>query len=217
MKAKRLLIEVPLVFDYVELGPSGRETEELILLLHGYEQRGQTLLDKFAEACPSTARILAPNGPFPLPRKSGNSFKVGYSWYFYDPGQDEYFIDMKTSVRALSSAIDTLGLKSIPKRIVGFSQGGYLAPFVALALKNVKQVIGISCDYLIDELPETLNFRWDGIHGDQDEIVGITEPQLSHSRLEGMGIAGKFHILEGVGHELSEGVVNTVKMILNSA
>ena len=214
MKTQRLYVEAPLPFDYVETEPFGKEVKELILFLHGYSQKGKTVIRNLVEACPEDARVLAPNGPFPIPRKTENGFKVGYGWYFYDPVQDEYVVDMRTSIKALCSGIDALGLSSIPKRIIGFSQGGYLAPFVAHAMKNVKQVVGISSGYLIKELPTHLNFRWDGIHGDQDEVVGCAGALQAHSKLTSRGIAGEFHILKGIGHELNQEVASTLKAIL---
>jgi predicted esterase len=214
MKSQRLDIEAPLPFDYFGQEPSSGEVKELILFLHGYSQKGSTLLRNLADACPKGAKILAPNGPFPIPRKTDTGMKVGYSWYFYDPSQDEYLVDMRTSVKFLCSAIESLGLAGVPKRIVGFSQGGYLAPFVGHAMKNVKQVVGISSGYLIDELPVQLAFRWDGIHGDKDEVVECDGAKRNHSKLASLGILGDFSVLNGVGHELNPEVVTTLKKVL---
>ncbi|MEO5969054.1 MAG: hypothetical protein ABIQ95_03935 [Bdellovibrionia bacterium] len=214
MKTQRLYLDAPLPFDYVELESSGKEEKELILILHGYLQKGESLVHVLSDACPKDSRVLAPNGPFPIPRKTESGYKVGYSWYFHDPVQNDYFVDMRTSIRFLCSAIDALGLSDIPKRIIGFSQGGYLAPFVGNAMKNVRQVIGISSGFLMDELPTRLNFRWDGIHGDQDEVVDCEGALLAHSKLATMGITGDFHVLHGIGHELNEQVVDKLKAVL---
>jgi predicted esterase len=211
---KRLYVNAPLPLDYFEEGSTDKEPQEAILFLHGYEQKGQTLIQKLAKACPPDAKLIAPNGPFPIPRRTETGFKVGYSWYFYDPFQDEYLVDMKTSIQALTSVVDALRLAETPKRIIGFSQGGYLAPFVALALKNVKQVVGISCGYPIDELPSSVNFRWDGIHGKKDEIVDPEGSKRDHFRLEQLGIAGTYTLLENVGHELNDEVADTLRKVL---
>jgi predicted esterase len=215
MKMQRFYVDAPLPIDYVEKEPSGREAKELILLLHGYLQNGQTLIRSLGDACLEEARVLAPNGPFPIPRKTEGGFKVGYSWYFYDPVQDEYLVDMRTSIKFLCSAVEALGFMNMPKRIIGFSQGGYLAPFVGHAMKNVKQVIGIGSSYLVDELPGPLPFRWDGIHGGQDEVVGCEGARRAHSKLASMGIAGDFHVLNEIGHELNEEVATKLKAVLS--
>ncbi|CAM6053774.1 unnamed protein product [Sphagnum tenellum] len=220
MKINRISFNTLLTLDYTGAGPSADlsdkfdGTSEVILLLHGYEQKASSILGKLQSVRPSHTKFIAPNGIFPVPRRVGSSFKVGYSWYFFDPHSNEYLIDMSVSVQAIVSLIEKLEFQSIPKRIIGFSQGGYLAPFVAHRLKNVRQVIGVGCDYLIDELPPGIEYRWDGIHGKRDEIVDWKKSQLSHSRLSELGIEGKFYTLEEVGHDLSPPVVETLAQVL---
>jgi predicted esterase len=96
---------------------------------------------------------------------------------------------------------------------VGFSQGGYLAPFVALNLTNVIQVVGIGAGYLNEELDQTPTFRWDGIHGDQDTVVQCPNARESHAQLAEKGIAGEFRVLPGVGHELNDLVAGCLRSV----
>jgi predicted esterase len=216
-------IEVPgtLISDYVLRRPRA-EASELILILHGYSLSGKIVYDKLAPYCPEDAVLLAPNGPFPLPeRKADGSYRVGFSWYFYDPSQGgRYFIDMRVAIGMLRGMIAGLGLEGLPVRIIGFSQGGYLASLAALELAGVRQVIGIASEFLPEEMDEIVarkglswppEFRADAVHGAQDEVVPIGDARPAHEALLARGMRGRFVELAGEGHRLSAGVLEAVR------
>src|SRR5690349_8872786 len=115
--------EIPgtLISDYVLRQVP--EPRELILILHGYTLSGKFMYDRLIGVCPEHAVVLAPNAPFPIPeRKPDGSFRAGFSWYFYNPAKDDYFIDMRVSIELLTGLVRKLGLANLPIRIVGFSQ-----------------------------------------------------------------------------------------------
>lgn len=212
----RLWLPVELPFDYDLYLPASGTPRELIVLLHGYGESGKRMYEKLREAFPKDVAVLAPNGPFPVPFKKERGYGVVYSWYLYEPESQQYFIDMRVARAQLKTALERLKLAQLPKRLIGFSQGGYLAPIVACDLEHVKQVIGIGCEYLLDEFPGQITFRIDGIHGSEDEINALAPSRETFDRLKGAGIRGEFHVLEGIRHKVTPEVQAKVKELITA-
>src|SRR5262249_30506365 len=137
--------------------------KRLLVLLHGYEESGSRIFEKLKDAMPEDAAVLAPNGPFPIPRRSDGGYRMGFSWYFYDASTDEYFIDMEIGVGFVTRLVEELGLSALPTTLIGFSQGGYIAPFVGQALRSVDRVMGLGSQFLKDEMSLPVSFRMDAI------------------------------------------------------
>jgi len=212
-------IEVPgsYVCDYQIR--SSENPSRLVLLLHGYTLAGPWMLSKCGPALPpeleKNSVILAPNAPFPIPEKTKDGYKVGFSWYFYDPAIDDYFIDMKVACRFLIEMIRKLGFENLPVTIIGFSQGGYLAPFVAQEVPKVDHIIGIACQFLNEELELNAQIRMDQIHGANDDTVDPLRARKSHDALTKSGIKGEFYLLPGVGHRFSHEVQTRLTSLLS--
>lgn len=192
---------------------------ELILLLHGYTESGEKIFQRLEKYLPENAVILSPCGLFPLPqRKGGDTRKVehemGYSWYFYDFKTDEYVVDMECAIRYLTGLVQLLKWDHLPLRIIGFSQGGYLAPFVGLAQPQTRQVIGIASRFLDDEFSTLPPFRMDAVHGELDEVVEYPASLGSHRRLLERGGTGQFISVPNTGHRLTFEVREHVKNLL---
>lgn len=211
----RIWLNLPLPFDYEIMRPSAKAPRELILLLHGYAESGKRILEKLRDAFADDVVVVAPNGPFPIPFKTDGGYSVVYTWYLYEPQAQEYFIDMRVAREHLKTGVEKLGFAHLPKRIVGFSQGGYLAPFVAHDLGGAKQVIGIGCEYLIDEWPQPIDFRIDGIHGAEDEINQIDSSRASFEKAKASsGAPGDFHVIAGTKHKVTSEVRDKVSQLL---
>jgi len=210
--------------DSVLRGPENRSPREVILLLHGFAETGERIFKKIFPAIPKEiadhAVILAPNAPFPMPVKTETGYIATFSWYFYDPAGDDYFIDMVPATEFLTQGLEKLGLASLPKRIIGFSQGGFLAPIAATSLTQVRQFIGIGCEYLVDEVPGTLPanipYRIDAIHGSQDESVSVTRAQESYERIKNAGVLGSFTLIPDGKHRIDDRVRAAVEAALKS-
>lgn len=218
--------EVPgtLISDYVMRGtPRARE---LVLFLHGFKLSGRIIYDKLADASPEDAAVLAPNAPFPLPeRKEDGAYRVGFSWYFYDPAKDEYFIDMRVAIELVTGLVRKLGFEELPKRVIGFSQGGYLAGLLALELKHVTQVVAVAASHLPEEIDEALraqgrawpeDLRFDSLHGAKDDVVPIEEARKAHSLLEARGVPCRFVELADEGHRLSPALQAALRELLRA-
>jgi predicted esterase len=190
---------------------------EMILLLHGFSENGARILRKLSPYLPSDAYLLSPNGPFPVRRRSPeHPTHLGYSWYIYDPARDEYDIDMRVAIDYLNKGMESLGLANLPKRVIGFSQGGYLGPVAAPRLVGVRQVIGLGCEVLIDELASDYQIRTDSVHGVKDEVVSIESARKTHGAFlekKGTGL-GTFVELTETGHRIDRAAGEAVKSLL---
>lgn len=208
----KLSVPAEIPFDYVIREASG-EPRELVLLLHGYSQSGAPMLRKLSSVIPENAVALAPNAPFPFAERVEEKYRMAYSWYFYNFQTDEYVVDMATSLQFLEAGIERLGYSNLPLRIVGFSQGGYLAPFLGQKLRQTAQVIGVCSTFLYEEIEGALPFRVDNVVGAQDEIVDPVNSEKSHRELVRRSKGGEFFSLP-VGHRIDEQVARKIGDLL---
>jgi predicted esterase len=216
---KRFSVPGKLISD-VSMHPVEKPSR-LYLLLHGFSQSGEKIYSRAEHLIlqsNNSAFILAPNGPYPMAQPSSEvgdeGWRVGFSWYFHDPKKDDYFIDMENAVVLLKGMIEEAGLKGIPTTVIGFSQGGYLAPIFAEKCPQVDHVIGIGCEFLKDEMKSPVHFRLDAIHGEEDDIVLSQNSKNSHEALIARGAKGTFISLAGEGHSMNLAVLTALKTLI---
>lgn len=220
----RVIVQTRIPFDSFIQRPASGEVRELILLLHGFAETGERMFRKIQQALPARllehALLIAPNALFPMPHKTETGYIATYSWYFYEPGADDYFIDTRSATEFLAEGIRAHGAWDLPKRLIGFSQGGFLAPIAATALPHVRHLVGIGCEYLVDEipgvLPDSVPYRVDAVHGSRDKSVDPIRARQSHARLIAAGVAGSFVMVEGSGHRIDDPIRNAVRVALSS-
>lgn len=74
-----------------------------------------------------------PRGPLPFEQRLPDKRRIGYAWYVFDGDQDALRASMQLAMNHLHN-IQDLVRKDYPvgrSAIIGFSQGGYLAPVLA--------------------------------------------------------------------------------------
>jgi predicted esterase len=187
--------------------------EEVILLLHGLGERGKRILRKLLPYLPKNAVILAPNGPFPIQRQKEGRLDFGHSWYFYDKFERKYFINQDLAKYWLRDLLAIENPDKLPVTMIGFSQGGYLAPLVGNEIPETKLVIGLACEFrttLIHKKPE---FPLVAIHGKEDEIISLEGAMNEISSLEKSGIPVEFHSISG-RHEITSEMGQLITKIL---
>ncbi len=199
---------------FVSQGP--QDASKVAVLLHGYLESGEKILGRLGDLFPSDWLVIAPCGPFPVPKKNpergpenpapaGTSeWSVDFAWYFFDPSTSRYFVGPEEACGRLASLIQDLGLEKRELVIVGYSQGGYLAPFAGLSLPNTRRVVGINCIFRPHRLPPQMPFVLDSLHGDHDLVVSPQEAQEAHAQLMSQGNRGSFQLIEGEGHRTGE-------------
>lgn len=175
----------------------------LVILLHGYQQKGRIIFSSLHNCFDEGHVILAPDALFPVSVRTALGNHLGFSWYFYDPETDVYFYEMRHALKFLKVMVDQLGFGHLPKTVVGYSQGGYLAPFLGRELERVGQVIGINCRFRSECLRPPVTFRLDGIHGERDQMVDPVRSRRCHRELMEMGLSGGFTLVPDSGHGIS--------------
>lgn len=184
----------------------------LVIFLHGYTDHAGSFLKRlFGDTWPENFRdvaVLAPNGPFPVPVRADNTWREAYAWYFYDDRENLMILPPDAATTACLNLISKFGYEEIPKVLVGFSQGGYLAPHLAQQIKNVREIIGVGTGYREDYYPANEAKTWfvSAVHGSNDEIFPIAEAHKAHEQIKAKGFRGEFHEIAGLRHVASPDV-----------
>lgn len=189
--------------------------EEVILLLHGLGERGKRIFRKLLPYLPKNALIIAPNGPFPIPRQKEGRLDYGHSWYFYDKFERKYFINQDLAKFWLRDLLKLENPYQLPVTIIGFSQGGYLAPLAGREIPATKLVIGLACEFRTSLIHENPSFPLFGIHGEQDEVVTLKGAKEEIKALEEKGIPVTLYSVPGK-HEITQEMGKLVQTILES-
>ncbi len=201
----------PYRIDYEFIDGSG----PLIICLHGYGQSGEKFYNSIASILPKNAKVLIPNGPFPLPGKARTAEALGHAWYFYDAKSDEYYVSYDIAVGLIVKLIDHFNLTSCEKTILGYSQGGYLAPFLAQELTNLKNIVSINGSFRIDKMKQGKEeFVVHAINGADDDIVDPLQAQQKHAQLDIFQRRGDFHLLPDTHHRINKDVLAVLKNYL---
>ena len=182
---------------------------EVILLLHGLGERGKRIYRKLLSVLPKDALVIAPNGPFPIPRNKEGRVDFGHSWYFYDKTEKKYFINQDLAKFWLRDLLKIENPQSLPVTIIGFSQGGYLAPLAGKEIKETKLVVGLACEFRTTLIHGKLPFPMIAIHGDEDKIISPEMAKHEIFLLKEMGIEVPFHLVKG-GHEINQEMAKRV-------
>ncbi len=213
MKTERKKINIDFPFDYHLLKRSG---EKLVILLHGFAQSAQQISQELLESIPSDYDVLIPNGPFPIPKISADKIVERYAWYFYNRQTDSYKIDYSFPSALLNSLVTELGYEAHKKIILGYSQGGYLSPFLALKLSNVELVIGACCTMKWQLLPERMHFPLIQIHGGEDLMVEYKNSFEHYNVIKDRFTDSSYIVLKDEGHRLTDPFREEIRRILSN-
>ena len=185
--------------------------QEVILLLHGLGERGKRIFRKLLPHLPSDALIIAPDGPFPLQKMKENRISYGHSWYFFDKFEQKYFINQDLAKYWLRDLLQIENPNKLPLTIIGFSQGGYLAPLVGNEIPETKLVVGLACEFRTTLIHKKPNFPLVAIHGEMDEIVSLSSAKSEIDKLK-MDIP--LYTLPNTAHEITGEMGQTLKQVL---
>ncbi len=190
------------------------EPRQVILLLHGLAERGRRIFRKLLPYLPEDALILSPNGVFPLPRQTDDGMRVGYTWYLFDRVKKSYVIDQTQARIWLRDLVTMNNPRHLPVTIIGFSQGGYLAPLVGQDIPETTTVIGLSCEFRSNLVHAPVDFSLHSVHGELDEIISVQTAQNEVQLLREKNIRSQWHAVEDAGHEITPSVGTVVARIL---
>jgi predicted esterase len=212
--SKRILLKSKQYCDYHLI--SKGEPKRLYLLLHGYAERGRRIYRKLEGIIPEDSVILCPNGPFPLPEFNEGKVRIGYAWYFFDRREQKYLINQVVPVDFIMALLKELKLDSLPCTVIGYSQGGYLAPFIGQSHEKVDHVIGINCEFKKSILEDHFPFKLDGIHTKKDEKVPLDHAVERFQELkDAYSFKGELILLENGTHAIDQEIIDTVSKLLS--
>lgn len=209
---KRYELKALAVFDGVERTPD--DPDQVILLLHGLHERGLRIYRKLIKSLPEKAVVLAPNAPFPLPREKNGRTEYGFCWYFYDRNTKSYYLNQSLAVSWLKEFLAAKTLSHLPLTIIGFSQGGYLAPLLGHELPETKLVIGLGCEFRDNLVSDEIKFPLIGLHGANDVIVNIDHSKAEAERLMKKGLNVKWEAVPDTAHEITDLMGKRVSSLL---
>ncbi|MGE4131507.1 MAG: alpha/beta hydrolase [Bdellovibrionales bacterium] len=193
---------------YLLRGPADRGTA---VLLHGYQDHAQSMAKRLGwlEA-ELPFQVLAINGPFPVPIWKATGFVEAYSWYFRDTSRDLMIVSPDDTAQKVAEMIRQL-VGDGPVVLVGFSQGGYLAPFIAQVLPSVRAIIAMGSGYPPEPYKGLDKVKIYGLHGDQDERIPIQSSKQAHAELLQSGLSGEFRVIPGLDHKVDPILEPTVR------
>jgi predicted esterase len=195
----------------VEWHPTGKRSSNLktlqaYLLLHGLQERGRRIFRKLSPYLPEGSLILSPDAPFPYER--------GFTWYFFDRATQTYQVPMSEAIGKLKIYLEEKNPENLPLTVIGFSQGGYLAPVLAHELSNVKLVMGLGCEFRNNLIPDSFSLPLLGLHGEDDKIVPPAWAREQIQKLKERHIDCKFSLVPETGHEINSRMGLAVKKAL---
>lgn len=194
----------------------GDNPSEVFLLLHGLGERGKRIFRKLLPYLPANSIILAPDGPFPLPRPKEGRLSFGHSWYFFDKFEQKYFVTQDLAKFWLRDLLELENPDKLPVTIIGFSQGGYLAPLAGREIPQTSLVIGLACEFRTTLIHEKPSFPMVAIHGEKDEVVRMESALNEIEKLKTIGIQVDFLQVKDSGHEITREMGEAVASILRT-
>lgn len=186
---------------YLLKGPRDRGT---VVLLHGFQDHAMSMTRRLGwlEKDDLPFQILAVNAPFPVPIWKADGFVEAYSWYFRDTTRELMIVNPLDTAVQVANLVRTVLPAEEPLAILGFSQGGVLAPYLARHLLAVRTIISIGSGYPTEPYSHLKPLYVFGLHGATDDRWPLTDSQAAHADLMRKGFKGEFHVLSDLGHKV---------------
>jgi predicted esterase len=208
-------LEVSLSTSY--LYDPAQQSERGLLVLHGFSDHATSVKRRLLGSEPvSGFHVFTPNGLFPSPTRREHQFKEGYAWYFRDPVSGNQMISPEFAAQSLNKLIEQVGLGHMEWTLLGFSQGGFFAPFLLEAGLRCKTIIGVGAAYRVQAYERLSNVQVFGIHGEKDTIVPFEQAKESFNSLKEQGLGKNFYSIPDLGHTMNDSGRKIIRDLLNS-
>lgn len=221
MQKHNFTTEIKYQGEYLEYTPAtipntieNEEDQRVYLFLHGYGENAEVFYKRTLKSFTPQHRSLFLNGIFPIPTIRQDIVLYQYAWYFYNPVENKYFIDFNAPVESIQKLLAQIIPSDKKLTIIGYSQGGYLAPFLAAALPNADHVIVINASIREDFLGNNLNFKLDQIHGEEDDRVDYQIARERFEKLKTRLPSSTWHSLPQQDHKLSDEILKALEKTL---
>ncbi|MEM7262438.1 MAG: alpha/beta hydrolase-fold protein, partial [Planctomycetota bacterium] len=191
-------------------GADRRTPRPIFLALHGMGMNVPKFQRILRHLEVSEMLLVIPEGMYPYEMRQKEEIEVGYGWYIYRGDQDEFYEHLETSEGHVLGLLDRIEEDyAVDRRrsvVLGFSQGGYLAGFMALRQPHrfgglVIASSRLKHEFLEDELasgqlPATLF-----LHSEKDKAVAWDRTLEGKELLEKAGAPVHYYLHED-GHRL---------------
>lgn len=211
---KKIFKELSIKLDHHAEVQLPKNPKRVFLLLHGYMLDGKYIFDKFKDIIPQDCAIVAPNGPFMVPYKKREEYFQRFAWYFFDPNKKVYYIDFNPAADFIKNILLDLELLDKPITVIGYSQGGYLAPKLSECIPSIDTVIGVACCFRNKRFLFKGNAKLHQIHSQEDLVVDYKSSKEEFDILRSRGNTGEFVTLLQGDHKLNDNYINEVKKII---
>jgi predicted esterase len=168
--------------------------------------------------------LLIPDGPYRHEVRERDTIREGHSWYIYTGDQERFLTSMQKSEKDLLALVETVlgaeGVEGASTILLGFSQGGYMAGFIACRHPErfascIISSARLKHEFLEDELtsgelPAVLLLH--------DENDPLTRPEPVRESFRILSEAGADVALEwhSDGHRLGDGSIKSIECWLES-
>ena len=210
MELTRANIQGEYRVDYLHFYP---DRLKAVVLLHGFCQNAKKIYRILGKTFSSDKQLIIPNGIFPISFQMQNSSDMSFSWYFYDRTNDNYYISYDIPAQVINNLVNTLEIKG-DVYFVGYSQGGYLAPFCGVLCKKAQQVICINSSLRIEKLNTLPSFPIHCLNGGKDPIVDPLLAQKRFDDFQSKGLKGSFQLFPDSTHQIDGILRSKVKELL---
>lgn len=209
----RINIYAPYPVDYQYI--INPKANKLGIILHGYAQNSQEIKESLKElVLDESYNWFIPNGIFPMPKQLNKEVKYRFAWYFYDSIKEKYFIDFSYPTNVLQNFLKKVNTDNLPITIIGYSQGGYLAPFLAQATPEVKKVISINANYRHDMLLDDFNFEFYAVHAVNDDVVNYEKSKTSFDVIKSKASHAQFISITDTKHLINDKIITEILKLI---
>ena len=137
--ARPFVTEARYLLERPQRDPDGGSP--LLVALHGQGMSAYSFHRILRHLGRRPRTLLVPEGPYPFEKRSEAGIEVGYGWYIYTGDQGAFRAHLEHSERHVVGLVKEI-CESHPidrSRItlLGYSQGGYLAGFIALRQRDL--------------------------------------------------------------------------------
>jgi predicted esterase len=205
---------------YTLVLPQGYKPERawpLVIALHGMGHTEEVMQRKLAPLLDRPWMWVFPRGVYPFEMRTPDKIRIGHAWYLYTGDQ----ADLRASMAATTEYL--IGLQDLVRKdfpisetiVAGFSQGGYLAGYVAPQFPERFRgaaCIGGRLKYeFMEDAPANARDKvaLAQFHGDKDEGVSPTLAREAADKCRALGFRDvDFFNDPDAGHEISEPIVD---------
>ncbi|MGE4602690.1 MAG: prolyl oligopeptidase family serine peptidase [Planctomycetota bacterium] len=203
--------------------PEGKPTSCLVAL-HGMGQDGSGLARLLQHLTERGVALLTPDGPYRHEVRERGTIREGHSWYIYTGDQQRFLDSMQKSEKDLlglvEKVLDSNGIDGSRTILLGFSQGGYMAGFIACRHPErfancIIASARLKHEFLEDELSSGKLPALLLLHDENDPL---TQPDPVRESLRILSQSGADVTLDwhSDGHQLGEGSITSIERWLES-